>query len=102
MTPAQDGTVRFEAFLTQPQPDLELHAVVRRGREVEASATVRAAGSPTVATLSVSEPRLWSPQSPSLYDVAFELRRGATVVDHVNSYFGFRTVAAEHGRVLLN
>ena len=31
--------------------------------------------------------------------MTFELRRGAAVLDRVHSYFGFRTVTAEHGRV---
>jgi beta-galactosidase/beta-glucuronidase len=102
ITPAQDGTVRFEAVVASPRPDLEFHAIVSHARDIVASAMVRAAGSPSTATLSVNEPRLWSPQSPNLYDVAFELRRGSTVLDRVSSYFGFRTVSTERGRVLLN
>jgi beta-galactosidase/beta-glucuronidase len=102
ITPALDGTVRFEASIVRPQPDLEFHVTVRRGREVASSTMTRAGGSPTNATLAVNDPRLWSPQSPNLYEVALELRRGATVIDHVNSYFGFRSVTAEQGRVLLN
>jgi hypothetical protein len=63
---------------------------------------VRAAGSPSAATLAVNDPRPWTPQSPQLYDVVLELRRGGAVVDSVKSYFGFRSVAAENGRILLN
>jgi len=37
----------------------------------------------------------------ALYDVTFELRTGATVLDRVNSYFGFRSVTAESGHVLV-
>jgi beta-galactosidase/beta-glucuronidase len=34
--------------------------------------------------------------------VTLELRRGGTLLDRVHSYFGFRRVTAEHGKVLLN
>jgi hypothetical protein len=107
ITPALDGSVRVEAFVARPQPDVEFHATVRRGNEVVASAMTRAAGSPaagspTAAMLAVNDPRLWTPQTPALYDVVLELRRAGAVVDRVNSYFGFRVVSAEGGRILLN
>ena len=50
----------------------------------------------------VANPKLWSVESPSLYDVVFELRRGAEVLDRVHSYFGFRSVGAANGRFTLN
>ena len=43
--------------------------------------------------LSCTIRELWSPETPDLYDVTFELRRGAAVLDRVNPYFGFRSVA---------
>jgi hypothetical protein len=50
----------------------------------------------------VPDPKLWSPGRPRLYDVTFELRNGTMVLDRVHSYFGFRTVTAENGHVLVN
>ena len=53
--------------------------------ESEASTTIEAA---------VSEPKLWSPDSPHLYDVAIELKDAdGEVVDSVRTYFGLRTIA---------
>jgi hypothetical protein len=52
--------------------------------------------------VAVVNPKLWSPSSPNLYDVLIELRKGTAVLDRVNSYFGFRSVSVEDGRVLLN
>lgn len=102
ITPAADGSVRFEARIVAPAPDLELHAVVRYENSFVASAAVRAAEAKTALTLSVPDPKLWSAESPDLYDVTFELRRGGNVIDRVASYFGFRTVSIENGRVLIN
>ena len=50
----------------------------------------------------VSEPRLWSPDHPNLYDIAVELRDDAGVKDSVTVTTGLRTVATKDGRVLLN
>lgn len=50
----------------------------------------------------VRERKLWDPASPNLYGVTFELRRGGEVVDRVQSYFGFRSVEIQDGRVAIN
>jgi beta-galactosidase/beta-glucuronidase len=38
----------------------------------------------------VPNPRLWSPDSPHLYDLQVELRREGQSIDQVKSYFGMR------------
>ena len=102
ITPALDGTVRLEWAIARPQADLEVSAAASFDGRPAASATGRANGTRAMALLSISEPQLWSPQSPNLYDVILELRRGGTLLDRVHSYFGFRRVTAEHGKVLLS
>lgn len=45
-------------------------------------------------TLSVPNPKLWSPDNPFLYDLTLELRNNkGTVVDRVESYFGMRSIS---------
>jgi len=102
ITPDNEGTVRFEGRIAAPQPGLEFHVTVRSGAQIVASGMALAESSPARVVTGVSDPRLWSPAAPNLYDVALELRRGGAVLDRVNSYFGFRSVSAENGRVLLN
>ncbi len=102
ITPSNDGTVRFEARIARPQADLEFRAAIRfQDREV-ASGGARNDGPRALVALAVHEPRLWSANSPNLYDVTFELRRGGAVLDRVQSYFGFRSVSTANGRVLIN
>jgi len=102
ITPSNDGTVRFEARIARPQPDLEFRAAIRfQDREV-ASGGARNDGPRALLALAVQEPRLWSAGSPNLYDVTFELRRGGAILDRVQSYFGFRSVSTANGRVLIN
>ncbi|HOL72795.1 MAG TPA: glycoside hydrolase family 2 TIM barrel-domain containing protein [Bryobacteraceae bacterium] len=102
ITAGADGVARFEAEIARPEPDLELHATLRFEKAVVASASAPARGGRAMVVAGVAEPRLWSPNSPNLYDVTFELRRGAQVIDRVESYLGFRTVSVEGGRILLN
>ena len=102
MTPTLDGIVRFEARIARPQPDLELMARIRfRDREV-ATASAAAEGPRVTAAAAVTDAQWWSPASPNLYDVTFELRKKGTTVDRVASYFGFREVGVEGNRVTVN
>src|SRR5436305_3700678 len=82
--------------------DLEFSATIRSGAQAIASGTTVSAADRLITTASVPAPRLWSVNSPNLYDVAFELRSAGKVLDRVQSYFGFRTVGTENGRVTLN
>src|SRR5439155_1449257 len=107
ITPANDGTVRFEARLAQPGQNSssgapEFHVIVQRSNRAVASAMAAAEGPRATALAVVPDPKLWSPGDPQLYDVTFELRRGAAVLDRVSSYFGFRSVSAQGDRVMLN
>ncbi|HXI42776.1 MAG TPA: glycoside hydrolase family 2 TIM barrel-domain containing protein, partial [Bryobacteraceae bacterium] len=102
ITPSLDGAVRFDAVIARPASGVEFVANVRyEGREV-AQALARSDGPRANTIAVVGDPKLWSPGRPRLYDVTFELRNGGTVLDRVNSYFGFRSVTAENGHVLVN
>jgi len=50
----------------------------------------------------VTNPKLWSVESPALYDVEYELRSGDAAVDQVKSYLGFREVGIANNRVTIN
>src|SRR5258706_3436586 len=73
ITPSNDGTVRFEARLAQPGQglnagEIQFHATVQRARRTLASATAPAEGPRATALIAVSDPKLWSPGDPQLYD----------------------------------
>jgi beta-galactosidase/beta-glucuronidase len=44
----------------------------------------------------------WAPEHPSLYDVAFRLKRQGAVIDEVLSYFGMREIRIDGTNILLN
>lgn len=52
--------------------------------------------------LPVSEPRLWWPEDPFLYDLELEVIAGDTVLDRVESYAGLRETGTADGRCTLN
>jgi beta-galactosidase/beta-glucuronidase len=47
--------------------------------------------------ISIDAPKLWSPDSPFLYDLKITLLNDQTVLDAVTSYFGMRKIAVEAG-----
>ncbi|MCL7377731.1 AbfB domain-containing protein [Streptomyces sp. 35G-GA-8] len=52
-------------------------------------------------SVSLANPRLWSPEDPFLYDVRADLLDGATTVDSVGGYAGMRSIAtAKVGNIL--
>ncbi|WP_160111124.1 glycoside hydrolase family 2 protein [Dysgonomonas sp. Marseille-P4361] len=47
-------------------------------------------------TLSISDMKLWSPESPFLYDLIVELRDNGKTIDKVDSYFGMRKISVDY------
>lgn len=59
------------------------------------------------AALSISNPKLWSPADPFLYDLKISVTRKGKVIDEVGSYFAMRKISVEPDkngikRMLLN
>ncbi|GIV01321.1 MAG: beta-galactosidase [Fimbriimonadales bacterium] len=83
--------------------DCRMEAIVRRrGREI-----VRVEGAVDVPlTMEIPNPALWNPDSPILYDVEIVVRKGQSVLDRVEAYFGIREIRVERrkdgARMLLN
>jgi beta-galactosidase/beta-glucuronidase len=60
-----------------------------------------------VVTVPISNPKLWSPDSPHLYNLKIQLTQGGQVVDTVQSYAGMRKIevkkdASGVNRIMLN
>lgn len=53
-------------------------------------------------SLALKDPKLWSPERPSLYDLKLKLSRDSIELDSVLSYTGLREVLIKDGRILLN
>jgi beta-galactosidase/beta-glucuronidase len=79
------------------------YAEVKVKHEGKLLATVKGVTS-EVLDITLDSPRLWSPESPTLYDLEVTLFSGGKAVDHAQSYFAMRKLSAArdaHGIVRL-
>jgi len=105
MVPDVDGGVlRLTVETSGAQPTDAVRAVA-----ADAGAEVAKAEAPVGKPLElpIAEPKLWSPDSPFLYDLEVSLVRNGKAIDQVDSYFGMRKIALgkdEDGlvRIMLN
>ncbi|MCX6622064.1 MAG: glycoside hydrolase family 2, partial [Acidobacteria bacterium] len=102
ITAGMDGHALFDLRLARCEEGCEVRVTITRDGRTEATARVPVKDSRAVASAVVQEAAPWSPASPKLYDVAYEVLREGKPVDRVQSYLGFRTVAVENGRVAIN
>ncbi len=91
MTPDIDrGVLALQTTLSGAAETLAIEAIARDGDAIVAEA--KGAADQTL-ELTISNPRLWSPESPHLYDLEVRLLQDGQVVDRVGSYFGLRKIA---------
>lgn len=100
--PNLEGSVVFDARITRAAPDLQFYATISYQGRVLASGMSEVAGAQATVAAFLRDPKWWSPESPCLYDVTFELTKGNRVLDRAHSYFGFRSISTQDGKVLLN
>ena len=85
-------TISVTPLLSEPlKPEYQVEAVVSfNGKEV-AKAKIEA---DKEGTIEISNPELWSPDSPNLYDVKLTLsNKSGEILDQVKSYFGMRKIS---------
>ena len=82
-------TLVVSAEIQNSQPGDELRVLAQDGSSQVAQQTV--AGNSL--TLSIPNPRLWSPSTPALYNLKIALVRKGKVVDEVESYFAMRKIS---------
>ncbi|MBI4581657.1 MAG: hypothetical protein HY718_18320, partial [Planctomycetes bacterium] len=93
-----DGSIRYDLTIEHPEQVDELTIFSPDGEFERVGVrldNVPAGGGPFVvsAEVVVDRPEPWSPDSPRLYGVTFELAKRGRAVDTVKSYFGLREVS---------
>lgn len=73
----------------------DMNAVVRVLADGKEVAKMKVSSFGKEQQIPLKNPRLWSPESPFLYDVEIELQKGDETVDIVKSYAGMRKIALE-------
>jgi len=80
----------------------KLRVTIKDNSKIVASTTVVAANGIPV-SLSVRNVKTWSPDSPFLYDLVYEIiNENENLIDRVNSYTGMRKIHCEGNRIYLN
>lgn len=95
----QAAEIQVETRLTGIARDLTLASRIRNAAGVALAEAVSSAERVVNQKLTLTSPQLWSPESPTLYQMETELRRGSQPIDRVLTQFGVRIVTfdAEHG-----
>ncbi|MCE5322203.1 beta-galactosidase [bacterium] len=93
------GKLAIKAEIDGPAKDLTLTAIAYfGGKEV-----VRQSSRSNELTLTIPNHRLWSPESPNLYELSLSLSSpDGSEVDSVETYFGFRSTYTKDGEIYLN
>jgi beta-galactosidase/beta-glucuronidase len=102
ITSRVDGAVSVEIKIANPQRSQFVTVTVHDNGRTLAQGMSLADGPRATVGLALREPKLWSPETPNLYNVRLELHDPEGVVDVVESYFGVRAIATQNGKVLLN
>lgn len=102
ITSTIEGTVFASAKISSPHQSQSVSiTIIDEGRTL-ASAMSLADGPVAAVSAQVPDPKLWTPETPHLYNLRIELHGPEGLLDEVDSYFGIRTVGVQDGKVLLN
>ena len=98
------GTLTITASVSGSNSGLQLQAQAFDGDTSVAELT---GSSDAPLVLNIVDAKLWSPESPFLYDLKLSLLDGNTILDKVDSYFGMRKIEMlpdvdGHLRIALN
>lgn len=99
---AEDGLIEVIVYLHAPATGWKLKTEIFEGEQLVAAAEAKAAYAAMRFLFRIPSPRLWSPETPHLYQLRVTLYDGDRPLDEVYSYTGLRSVTISDGRVLLN
>ncbi|MDQ3253807.1 MAG: glycoside hydrolase family 2 [Acidobacteriota bacterium] len=99
---AERGAVEMSVYLHAPAAARRFEAEALDGGQVVARAEELTAAAAGWLTLNIPYPKLWSTESPHLYDLRIRLYEDDKLIDEIESYTGLRSVELRDGRVVLN
>lgn len=94
--------ITVTAYLHAPSAGWRVEVLVMDGEQQVAAEMVDTDYALCAVRVEIPEARLWSPESPHLYDVRVRLWQGDELLDKVASYTGLRSVHLKNGRLLIN
>jgi beta-galactosidase/beta-glucuronidase len=101
-TPTLEGTVKFNLKIAAPEANQFVKVMVRDEARLLASGMSICSGPLASVSVLLDNPKLWSPESPNLYDARLELHDPHGLLDAVETYFGYRSISTQDGKIVLN
>ena len=101
-TQARRNEISLTVYLHAPAAIWRLEAEALDDGVVVAHDAVETPHATGWLNLNIPFARLWSPETPQLYDLRLRLYQGEELLDEVTSYAGLRDVELRHGRVCIN
>ena len=99
---AHKNMLDLSVYLHAPSAAWRIVAEALDGGRVVARAEERTAVATGWLALPIPYAKLWSPESPYLYELKISLFDGEKLLDEVWSYAGLRSIEMRDGRVLIN
>ena len=101
-TDAERNRLDVTVFLHAPSAAWRVEVeVLEEGRRIAIGEDQTAVATGRI-NLTIPYAKLWSPESPHLYDLQVRLYEGDKLLDEVGSYFGLRGIELRDGQFLLN
>lgn len=101
-TDAKRNLIEITVFLHAPSAAWRVEVeVLEDGKSVAIGEDQTAVATGRVA-ITIPYAKLWSPESPHLYDLQVRLYDGDKLLDEVASYVGLRGIELRNGRILIN
>ncbi|HST51152.1 MAG TPA: glycoside hydrolase family 2 TIM barrel-domain containing protein [Pyrinomonadaceae bacterium] len=103
LTPsARDRSIAFSVYLHAPAAVWRIEVEATEGGHFVARTVAETTAATAHLQLDIPGAKLWSPDSPTLYDLRLRLFEGEELLDEVHTYAGLRDVELREGRVWLN
>jgi beta-galactosidase/beta-glucuronidase len=102
VTHAQRNLLELLVYLHAPSAAWRIEVEVYDQDRLVTRGEARTAVATGHLILSIPYAKLWSPESPHLYDLTVRLYEDSTLLDEVKSYFGLRGIELRDGKFLLN
>jgi beta-galactosidase/beta-glucuronidase len=99
---AYESSIEINVLLHAPASAWRLEATALDNGTIVAEITEEIRAATAQLKLEIPNAKLWSPESPNLYDLRVRLFQDDQLLDEVSSYTGLRDVELREGRVLLN
>ena len=99
---AHRNLVELFVYLHAPSSAWRIEVDVTENDRIVAHGEAHTAVATGHLAVSIPYAKLWSPESPNLYDLTIRLFDGEQLLDQVKSYFGLRGIELRDGKFMLN